>query len=219
MPNKKCEKRPIDFLNEEEIKALLATPDTSTWLGRRDQALLSLAIETGLRVSELIGLRRQDLVLGTGAHVRCEGKGRKARATPLRPDVAALLKAWLHEQHGQPDAPLFPSIRRGSLSRDAVEELIAKYAALAGKSCPSIKTKRVTPHVLRHSSAMALLRHGADRSIIALWLGHESIVTTEIYLHADMRIKERALSRTAPIGISPARYRPTDEVLAFLEGL
>ena len=219
MPNKKHEKRPIDFLNREEIEALLATPDTSTWLGRRDQALLSLAIETGLRVSELIGLRCQDLVLGTGAHVRCEGKGRKTRGTPLRRDVAALMKVWLHERRGQPEAPLFLSIRRGALSRDAVEQLIAKYATIAQKRCPSMKTKKVTPHVLRHSSAMSLLHHGVDRSVIALWLGHESVETTEMYLHADMRVKERALSRTTPNGINPPRYCPSDKLLAFLEGL
>jgi integrase/recombinase XerD len=219
MPNKKHEKRLIDFLNEEEIEALLAAPDTSTWVGRRDQTLLSLAIQTGLRVSELIGLCCQDLVLGTGAHVRCEGKGRKARATPLRRDVVALIKAWLHERHGEPQAPLFLSVRGSALSRDAVEQLVAKYAAIAQKRCPSLRSKRVTPHVLRHSSAMALLHHGVDRSVIALWLGHESVETTEMYLHADLRIKEKALSRTTPNGIRPTRYRPSDKVLAFLEAL
>src|SRR6266516_4640526 len=219
MPNKKHEKRPIDFLSEEEIEALLAAPNTSTWLGRRDRTLLSLAIQTGLRVSELIGLRCQDVVLGTGAHVRCEGIGRKARGTPLRRDVAALMKAWLHERRGQPEAPLFLSIRRGALSPDAVEQRIAKYAAIAQKRCPSMKAKKVTPHVLRHSSAMSLLHHGVDRTVIALLLGHESAETTDIYLHADMRIKERALSRTTPNGTKPSRYRPTDRVLAFLEGL
>ncbi len=219
MPSKKHEKRPIDFLGDEEIEALLSVPDASTWLGRRDRALLSLAIQTGLRVSELIGLRCQDVVWGTGAYVRCEGKGRKARATPLRRDVAMLLKAWLREQGYGPDAPLFPSIRRSALSRDAVEHLVAKYAAIAQKRCPSMKAKRLTPHVLRHSSAMSLLHHGVDRSVIALWLGHESTETTEMYLHADLRIKEKALSRTTPNRSHPSRFRPTDELLAFLEGL
>lgn len=219
IPPKRQEKRPIDFLNEMEIEALLAVPDTSTWLGRRDRTLLHLAIQTGLRVSELINLRCQDVVLGSGAHVRCEGKGRKQRCTPLRRDVAALIKSWLRERQGQPETSLFPSTRGGPLSRDAVERLVGKYAAMTQKRCPSIKGKRVTPHVLRHSSAMALLRHGVDRTVIALWLGHESVETTEMYLHADLRIKERALSRTAGSRVKPPRYRPTDRVLAFLEAL
>ncbi|MFQ5923611.1 MAG: tyrosine-type recombinase/integrase [Anaerolineales bacterium] len=219
MPPKKHEKRPIDYLNQPEIEALLAAPDTSTWIGRRDRTLLSLALQTGLRLSELIGLRCQDLVLETGAHVRCDGKGRKQRCTPLRRDVVTLVKAWLRERQGHPQDPLFPSLRGGPLSRDAVEQRVAKYAAIAQKRCPSLKGKQVTPHVLRHSLAMDLLHHGIDRSVIALWLGHESIETTEIYLHADLRMKERALSRTTPRFTKPARYRPTDKLLAFLEGL
>ena len=219
MPSKKHETRPIDFLNEAEIEALLAAPVTSTWVGRRDRTLLSLAIQTGLRVSELINLRCQDLVLGTGAHIRCAGKGRKERATPLRREVIALAKSWLRERHGEPHAPLFPSLRGGPLSRDAVEHIVAKYAAIAQNSCPSIKTKRITPHVLRHSAAMTLLRHGVDRSVIALWLGHESVETTEIYLHADFRMKEKALSRTTPNATKPTRYSPSHKLLAFLESL
>jgi integrase/recombinase XerD len=219
MPSKKYERRPIDFLNEAEIEALLAAPDTSTWVGRRDRTLLSLAIQTGLRVSELIGLRCQDLVLGTGAHVRCTGKGRKERATPLRREVVALAKAWLQERRGEPEAPLFLSIRGGPLSRDAIEEIVAKYSAIAQRRCPSIKAKKITPHVLRHSAAMTLLHHGIDRSVIALWLGHESPETTDMYLHADMRMKEEALSKTKLSAIKPTRYRPSDKLLAFLEGL
>jgi len=219
IPPKRHEKRPIDFLNETEIEALLAAPNTSTWLGRRDRTLLYLAIQTGLRVSELTNLRCQDVVLGTGAHVQCEGKGRKQRCTPLRRDVAALTKSWLRERQGQPETSLFPSTRGGPLSRDAVERLVGKYAAMAQKRCPSIRGKGVTPHVLRHSSAMGLLHHGVDPSVIALWLGHESVATTEMYLHADLRIKERALSRTASGGVKPTRYHPTDRVLAFLEAL
>lgn len=219
MPSKKYETRPIDFLNEAEIEALLAAPDTSTWVGRRDRTLLSLAIQTGLRVSELISLRCQDLVLGTGAHIRCAGKGRKERATPLRREVITLAKAWLQERHSEPQAPLFPSLRGQPLSRDAVEQLVAKYSAIAQKRCPSMKTKRITPHVLRHSAAMNLLHNGVDRSVIALWLGHESVETTEIYLHADLRMKEKALSRTTPSATKPTRYHPSDKLLAFLEGL
>lgn len=219
MPNKRHEQRPIDFLNREEIDALLAVPNLSTWIGRRDQTLLLVAIQTGLRVSELTGLNCQDVVLGTGAHVRCLGKGRKQRCTPLRPETVKMLDAWLRERHGQPEDPLFPSTRGGRLSRDAVERRITKYTHLAAQICPSLKGKKVSPHVCRHAAAMDLLQHGVDRSVIALWLGHESTKTTQVYLHADMRLKEKALSRTAPLGVKPARYRPDDKLLTFLEAL
>jgi integrase/recombinase XerD len=219
MPSKRHEKRPIAFLHRTEIDALLAVPDVATWVGRRDRSLLSLAVQTGLRVSELINLRRQDVTLGTGAHVRCEGKGRKQRATPLRPEIVTLLQAWLRERGGEAGDPIFPSLRGSHLSRDAVERIVTKYATLAAARCPSLKAKTITPHVLRHSAAMELLQHGVDRSVIALWLGHESVETTQMYLHADLRLKELALSRTAPLGIKPGRYRPDDQLLAFLEGL
>jgi len=219
MPNKRHEQRPIDFLNREEIDALLAIPNPSTWLGRRDRTLLLVAVQTGLRVSELIGLSCQDVVLGSGAHVRCLGKGRKQRCTPLRPETAKLVDTWLRERAGQPADPLFPSIRGDRLSRDAIEHLLAKYAHRAAQTCPSLRRKRVSPHVCRHSAAMGLLHHGVDRSVIALWLGHESAETTKMYLHADMRLKEKALSRTAPLGVKAAPYRPDDKLLAFLENL
>lgn len=219
VPNKRYEQRPIDFLNREEINALLAAPSLSTWIGRRDRTLLLVAVQTGLRVSELIGLNCQDVVLGTGAHVRCLGKGRKQRCTPLRPETAKMLDAWLSERRGLPGDPLFPSIRRDRLSRDAVERLITKYTRLATQTCASLKGKRVSPHVCRHSAAMDLLHHGVDRCVIALWLGHESPETTQMYLHADMRLKERALSRTDPLGAKPTRYQPDDKLLVFLESL
>ena len=219
MPNKRHERRPIEFLNRGEIDALLAVPNLSTWIGRRDRTLLLVAVQTGLRVSELIGLNCQDVGLGTGAHVRCLGKGRKQRCTPLRPETATMLNAWLRECHGLPENPVFPSVRGGRLSRDAIERLITKYTNVAKQTCPSLKRKKVSPHSLRHSAAMDLLQHGVDRSVIALWLGHESVETTQMYLHADMRLKEKALSRTAPLGIKEARYRPDDKLLAFLENL
>ena len=219
VPNKRHEQRQIDFLNREEIDALLAAPNLSTWMGRRDRALLLVAVQTGLRVSELIGLNCQDAVLGTGAHVRCLGKGRKQRCTPLRPETTKMLDAWLRERHGLPGDPLFPSIRRDRLSRDAVEHLITKYTHLAAQTCASLKGKRVSPHVCRHSAAMDLLHHGVDRSVIALWLRHESAETTQMYLHADMHLKERALSRTDPLGVKSARYHPDDKLLVFLESL
>ena len=219
MPNKRHIRRPIEFLNREEIDALLAVPNLSTWVGRRDRTLLLVAVQTGLRVSELVGLNCQDVVLGTGAHVRCLGKGRKQRCTPFRPETTRAMNAWLRERRGQPEQPVFPSIRGGRLSRDAIERLIAKYTKPAQHSCPSLKRKRVTPHVLRHAAAMDLLQHGVDRTVIALWLGHESVETTQMYLHADMRLKEKALSRTTPLGVKLGRYQPDDKLLAFLESL
>jgi integrase/recombinase XerD len=219
MPNKRHERRPIEFLNREEMDALLAVPNLSTWVGRRDRTLLLVAVQTGLRVSELIGLNCQDVVLGTGARVRCLGKGRKQRCTPLRPETTRTMDAWLRERHGQPEQPVFPSIRGGRLSRDAIERLIAKYTDVAQQTCPSLKRKKVSPHVLRHAAAMDLLQHGVDRSVIALWLGHECVETTQMYLHADMRLKEKALSRTTPLGVKLGRYRPDDKLLAFLESL
>ena len=219
MPTKRHERRPIEFLNREEIDALLASADSSTWIGRRDRTLLLLAVQTGLRVSELTGLNCRDVALGTGAHVHCQGKGRKHRCTPLRPETATMLDAWLRERHGRPDDPLFASIRGGKLSRDAIERLLAKYTSIAAEKCRSLKRKKVSPHALRHSAAMDLLQNGVDRSVIALWLGHESVETTQIYLHADMKLKEQALSRSSPLGVKPGRYRPNDQLLAFLESL
>lgn len=219
VPNKRHEKRPIEFLTGEEIDALLTASDPSRWIGRRDRTLVLIAAQTGLRVSELITLNCQHVVLGTGAHVRCLGKGRKQRCTPLRPETARMLDVWLRERKGCPDDPVFPNIRGGRLSRDAVERLITKYTNRAAQTCPSLKRKNVSPHVLRHSTAMDLLQHGVDRSVIALWLGHESVETTQIYLHADMQLKEKALSRTEPLGTKLERYRPNDQLLAFLERL
>jgi integrase/recombinase XerD len=220
IPAKRCEHKLIDFLSPPEVAALLAAPDLSTWGGRRDRALLLLAVQTGLRVSELIGLNREDLALGTGSsYVRCQGKGRKERLTPLRAQTAAVLRDWLRERECGPGAPLFPNARDGRLSRDGVEHLLAKHVAAASTQCPSLQRKRVSPHVLRHTAAMNLLQHGVDRSIIALWLGHESIATTEVYIHADMNQKEQALMKTSPLEVPPGRYQPDDRLLIFLDSL
>ena len=219
IPAKRCEHGPVEFLTEEEAAALVAAPDAGTWIGRRDRALVLVAVQTGLRNSELTSLRRQDVALGTGAHVRCLGKGRKMRCTPLRPDVIAILKDWLLRQPGEPGDPVFPSSRGGHLSADALQRLVSRHAATACHSCPSLKEKSVTPHTLRHAAAMSLLRRGVDLSVIALWLGHESSETTQIYLHADMRLKERALAHANASGLAPTRYKPPDPLLAFLEGL
>jgi integrase/recombinase XerD len=219
IPSKRFERGIVEFLADKEIEVLLAAPDTATWIGRRDRALLLVAVQTGLRVSELTALRRQDVAFGAGAHVRCLGKGRKLRCTPLRRDVGQILESWLHECPPEAATPVFPSSRGGRMSGDAIERLVAKHVAVACQRCPSLSNKRVTPHTLRHTAAMQLLQHGVDRSVIALWLGHESIETTQIYLHADLRLKEKALALTASSGHLPKRFRPGDALLTFLEGL
>jgi integrase/recombinase XerD len=219
IPSKRFERRPIEFLTRKEIDALTNAPDQNSWLGRRDRTFLLTAAQTGLRVSELIGLRCEDVALGTGAHVRCNGKGRKQRSTPLRRETANVMAAWLSELNGQPKDPVFPSIRGGFLSRDAIERLVARHCKTAQSHCPSLRHKKITPHVLRHTAAMELLHHGVDRSVIALWLGHESVETTQMYLHADMRLKRKALSKITPLGVKPSLYKPNDELLAFLEDL
>ena len=219
MPNKRYVKRSIDFLERHEIDAIIAAPDRSTWAGRRDHTLLVLALQTGLRASELISLRTSDIVLGTGAHIRCQGKGRKERSTPLRRDTARLLQAWLHECRGNETDIVFPTIRGTRMSRDALERLISRHALTAARFCPSLAEKRVSPHVLRHSTAMELLHHGVDQTVIALWLGHESVETTQVYVHADLRLKEKALARMVAPDAKPSRYKPSDKLLAFLETL
>jgi len=219
MPGKRYVRRTVEFLDRAEMDALLAAPDRSTWAGRRDHAILMMALQTGLRVSEIVHLRRRDIVTGPGSHVRCEGKGRKERCTPLRQEIVKTLTVWLEERKGADDDPLFPSTRGSRLSRDAVEQLVHKHAMAAAKSCSSLTGKRISPHVLRHSTAMELLHHGVDQAVIALWLGHESVETTQIYVHADLRLKEKALARLKAPESHPGRYRPDDELLAFLEAL
>ncbi len=219
MPTKRYARKPIDFLTRPEMDALLAAPDQNTWMGRRDKTLLLLAIQTGLRVSEVTGLTIQDIVLDHGAHVRCKGKGRKERCTPLRKELVYALRIWLSERHGQPYEPLFPNARGGFFSRDGVEYLLAKYVAIARQQCSSLQKKHITPHVLRHTTAMDLLHHGVDRSVIALWLGHESLETTQVYIQADLKMKEQALAKTTPFDVQPGRYHPDDHILDFLKSL
>jgi len=220
IPTKRFDRAIVSFLTRAETDALLQAPDRTTWTGRRDHALLLVALHTGLRVSELTGLQLHDVHLGTGPHLRCHGKGRKDRCTPLTAQTGKVLRAWLAERGGQPGDPLFPTRRGTPLSRDAVGRLVAKHAATAQVACPSLRHKQVTPHTLRHSTAMALLHAGVDISVIALWLGHESTQTTQTYLHADMTIKERALARTTPPSAgAPGRYKAPDTLLAFLDNL
>lgn len=219
IPDKRSERTIVTFLTDREVDALLDAPDIRTWTGRRDRALLAVAVQTGLRVSELTALTCSDVELGKGANIRCLGKGRKQRCTPLTTATVAVVQAWLTEIGAETSAPLFPTIRHARLSSDAVQQLVAKHVRSAASTCPSLRNKHVTPHTLRHTAAMRLLHAGVEPVVIALWLGHERIETTNIYVHADMTLKERALARTVPISVKPGRYRPPDPLLAFLEAL
>jgi len=219
IPHKRFDKNLVCFLTRTETDALLEAPDRNSWLGARDHALLLTMSETGLRVSELINLKCEDICFESIAHVRCRGKGRKQRSTPLASKTVAVLRNWLRQRGATPSEPLFPSRRGGVLSRDAVERLVKKHAATACKKSSTLINKNVSPHVLRHTAAVQLLEAGIDTSVIALWLGHESVETTQIYLDADLAIKERALQKTAPPNTKPGRFRPPDQLLAFLESL
>lgn len=219
IPAKRFDRPIVSFLTATEIEALIDAPDRARWEGRRDRALLLVAVQTGLRVSELTGLDCGDVSLGTGANVRCEGKGRRHRAVPLTAATQAVLTVWLAERAGRRDEPLFPTRTGRRLSSDAVERLVRKHAVTAAARCPSLRADKLHPHVLRHSCAMTLLQAGVDTSVIALWLGHADIRSTHAYLHADMTIKQRALALTAPTSTPPGRYRPRDSLLAFLESL
>jgi site-specific recombinase XerD len=219
IPAKRYTRALVPFLSRVEVDALLAAPDQRTWSGRRDHALILLAVQTGLRLSELTSLHQRDLQFGIGAHVRVIGKGRKERCTPLSKNTRAVLAAWVKEAQKLPDQPLFPNASGGRLSAHGVQYLLAKHVASATTACPSLKHKRVSPHVLRHTTAMDLLQQGTDRSVIALWLGHESIETTQIYLDADLELKQRVLDRVTPLNGKPGRYRPDDKLLDFLKNL
>jgi integrase/recombinase XerD len=219
IPTKRYERNTVTYLDRDEIKALLAAPNRDTWLGRRDYALLTLMVQTGVRVSELTGLRVGDVHLGTGRHIRVLGKGRKRRATTLTGETVTVMRAWLKERCGQPAEPLFPTRQGRPLSRYTVGVIVAKHTATATTACSSLQGKRVTPHTLRHTNAMLLRAKGVDIATIALWLGHESTQTTHIYEHADPALKEEAIARTAPLGIKPGRYQAPDTLLAFLDNL
>lgn len=219
IPPKRYERAIVSFLTTDEVDAVLHAPDRSTWYGKRDHVLLAVAVQTGLRVSELTALTRASLRLDVGAPLQCHGKGRKDRVTPLTRQTADLLRVWLREQPGQPEDPLFPSRRGQPLSTDAIERLVAKHATTAAQHRTSLRGKKITPHTLRHTAAMQLLHGGVDTSVIALWLGHESPRSTQHYLHADLALKEQALARTTPPNTKPGRYRAPDTLLAFLEDL
>jgi integrase/recombinase XerD len=219
IPNKRCQRPLIGFLTRPEIEALLAAVDCRTWIGRRDYAFLLVTMQTGLRLSEITAVRREDVILGLGASIHCVGKGRKERGTPLTKVARRVLQAWMKEPWPIESPFLFPSLSGGRLSADAVQDLVNKHVAAARLECPSLMKKRVTPHVLRHTAAMELLQAGVDRSMIALWLGHESVETTQIYLNANLALKEEILAKTNLVNGKPGRYRPTDRVLSFLSNL
>lgn len=220
IPSKRHDKRQVHFLTRPEIEALLAAPDRTTWFGRRDHTLSLLAVQTGLRLSELINLDRDAIHLGVGAHVRCVGKGRKERCTPLTALARGALKAWLKEPGRHQANALFPNMHGGRLSADSIQALLTKHVRMASERCPSLASKCVSPHVLRHSAAMELLQAGVDCSVIALWLGHETVETTQTYLHAHLALKEAALTKLAPYrSDKPVRFRAGDRLLAFLEEL
>jgi integrase/recombinase XerD len=219
IPFKRHQQRTVSYLTIDEIKALLAASDRSTWLGRRDHTLLLLAIQTGVRVTELVTLTISDVNLNTGAHIKVQGKGRKRRTATLTRETVAVLRQWLKERQGQPEDPLFPTRQGRQLTRYGIGILLSKHAAAAATGCPSLNSKRVTPHTLRHTNAMLLRAGWIDISTIALWLGHESIKTTYIYQQADPALKEQAIARTTPLGTKPGRYRPSDALLTFLDGL
>ena len=219
IPPKRFQRRAVTFLTAEESQALIDAPPQDRWEGRRDRAMLTLTLQAGLRVSELVAVNRVDVTLGTGGCVTVEGKGRKHRAVPLTDEAKAVLAVWIEERGGAPDDPLFSTRTGRRLSRDAVERRVATHVATAGERCASLNNKRVHPHVLRHSCAMSLLQAGVDSTVIALWLGHADVRSTQPYIHADMTIKQRALARVAPSSVKPGRYTPGDELLAYLQSL
>ena len=219
IPSKRFTRTLVRFLTRAEVDALLAAPDQGTWSGRRDHAFMLLAVQTGLRLSEMTGLKRPDLILGAGAHVRVIGKGRKERCTPVARSTLVVLKVWLRErQRGDGDI-LFPNAKGERLSVHGVQYLLNKHRLTASHVCPSLKHKRVTVHRLRHTMAMDLLQAGVDRSVIALWLGHERVETTQIYLEATLTMKEKALAKLSLPQGKAGRYKPGDRLLAFLNDL
>jgi site-specific recombinase XerD len=219
IPYQRLTHRLVGYLTRPEVESLLGSIDRATWIGRRNHALLLVAVQTGLRLSELTGLRQKDVMLGPGAYVRCEGKGRKERCTPLAKPTVKVLKAWLKEQGPDDAGFLFPSSRGGRLSGDAVQHALATHVATARHQCPSLGKKRVTPHVLRHTAAMELLQAGVDRALIAIWLGHEALDTTQVYLDADLELKRTVLDKVTPLQNRPGRYRPDDKLLSYLKSL
>ncbi len=218
IPCKRYTRRNICFLQPDEVSALQSGPDLSQWVGRRDQAILILAIQTGLRVSEITSLKVEDVILSNGPYVKCQGKGRKERCTPLTKNTTRILRSWLKER--PVDSEYFFTTSLGKkLSSDAIQARVKIYAQKAAQKCPSIAKKRITPHVLRHTAAMQLLQSGVDRSIISLWLGHESYETTQMYLSADLKIKEKIIEKVKYVNGRNTRFKPTNDIFLFLKTL
>lgn len=219
IPPKRTTRKVIEFLTPTETHALLTAPDQHTWTGRRDHALLALTVQTGLRISEITAATLDDVHLGAGAHIACTGKGRRQRITPLTPATVTIIKNYIPERATRPGEALFPTPHGQALSRDALEHRLAKYVAIASINCPSLTTKHITMHSLRHTSAMNLLAAGVDVAVIALWLGHADTHSTNAYLHADIAIKQAAIDRTRPTDVPAGTYQPEPDILNWLTTL
>jgi integrase/recombinase XerD len=219
IPMKRTDTKVRDYVTREEMDAVLAGLDRTHWCGRRDYALLLTMYNAGARVSEIAALRQRHIAFGPTCYVQLHGKGRKERSIPLWPKTAQILKEWFREIDARADAMAFPNVRRGPLTRFAIHLLLRKAVRVAAPHCPSLTGKRVSPHVIRHGTAMALLQAGVDIAVIAMWLGHESIETTNVYVHANLAMKEKALAKMQPMNTPFRRFRPDDRLLAFLEAL
>lgn len=219
IPVKREDKKLVGYLTREEIDAILAVPDRTQWSGRRDHALLLTMYNSGARVSEMTSLQRNQVHFGASTFLQLHGKGRKERTVPLWPHTSRVLQAWFHELDGKCGSVAFPNARGRALTRYGVTYLLKEAATDAGVSQPGLQGRRITPHLIRHSTAMHLLQSGVDIAVIALWLGHESIEATHIYVEADLAIKERALAKLTPAEGTVPRFRPADSVLAFLDSL
>jgi integrase/recombinase XerD len=219
VPVKKSPKPQMTFLTGAEAQALLEAIPARSWTDRRDRAMFTLAIQTGLRLSEITSLQINSVHLGTAAHVACTGKGRKNRTTPLTTATATALQTYVRERATRPGQALFPGPQGRALSADAVQHRLALHVTRAAASSPGLTSRRVTVHTLRHTAAMRFLEAGIDTAVIALWLGHESIATTGIYLHADMNIKRAALDRTRQPDSPAGDYQPGDPLIAWLQSL
>jgi site-specific recombinase XerD len=219
IPMKRFDKPMLGFLSRTEMQAVLDAPDTATWCGQRDRVMFATLYNTGGRVSEITGMRVTDVALEGSAAVRIRGKGRKERSVPLWRTTAAEIRRWLPHIDSRPDRPLFPSRSGTQLSRPAVMTRLQLAVQSAASACPQLAKRRVSPHSIRHSTAMHMLQGGVDITVIALWLGHESPTTTHMYVEADLAMKERALNAVQPPRLKQKRYQPTDSVLHFLETL
>ena len=219
IPAKRFERPLVGFLSREQIEAVLAAPDRNTWSGQRDRVMFATLYNTGARVSELTGMRIGDLCLAPTATVHIRGKGRKERTVPLWRNTASQLRRWLRHGPRAQERPLFPNRTGGAMTRTSVAERLRLAVHTAAQRFPELATRRISPHLVRHSTAMHLLQSGVDITVIALWLGHESPATTHTYIEADLAMKERAMQALSPPKVQSVRYKPDDRVLAFLRGL